>query len=196
MATSLLTVLNESYAVAAPILMLLVFDAFVVLVSQFYTQCLLGVETVDIEGKISIGKLVRSKIFKVFTLPYVQAAIALPSVYLVLTQVVFADPVQAAMYVVSINFVVHSTTFAAMYILMRKSMSISVEWISVAKYTLSVLIMAGILYVVPQTTTLAATFGKALLGVTIYIVFLYAIDVEARKLVIQVLAEIKGVLQA
>ena len=75
-------------------------------------------------------------------------------------------------------------------------MSISVEWISVAKYTLSVLIMAGILYVVPQTTTLAATFGKALLGVTIYIVFLYAIDVEARKLVIQVLAEIKGVLQA
>ena len=46
----------------------------------------MGVESFDAEGKISIRKLVKSKIFKVFTIPYIQAAIALPLTYFVLTK--------------------------------------------------------------------------------------------------------------
>jgi hypothetical protein len=193
MSQSLLTILNESYAAAAPILSLLVFDALIVLVSQFYTQCLLGTETMDVEGKISVRKLIRSKIFKVFTLPYIQAAFALPSIYLVLTRVVFADPVQAAMYVVAINIVVHSATFAGMYVLMRKSMKLSVAWLSVGKYVLGALASGAVLFVLPQTTTLTATLGKAIVGVGAYIALLYVIDGDARKLVTQVLAEVKGI---
>jgi hypothetical protein len=193
---SLLTILNTSYAAAAPILMLLTVDALVVLVSQFYTQCLLGVETLDVEGKISLRQLVRSKIFKVFTLPYIQAAIALPSVYFVLTRVVFADPVQAAMYVVAINIVVHTATFAALYGLMRKSVSIPVAWKGITKYALGALLTAGVLYVLPQTTTLAATFGKVLIGLAAYAAMLYAVDADARKLVAQVWTEIRGTFHA
>ncbi len=44
-----------------------------------------------------------------------QAAIALPSVYIVLTRMVFADPVRAAISVVAINIIVHAITFAALY---------------------------------------------------------------------------------
>ena len=193
---SLLTILNTSYAAASPILMLLTVDALVVLVSQFYTQYLLGIETVDIAGKISLRQLMRSKIFKVFTLPYIQFAIALPSVYFVLTRIVFADPVQAAMYVVAINMVVHAATFSALYGLMRKSASIPVEWKSITKYATGALLTAGVLYFLPQTTTLTATFGKVLIGLAAYAAMLYAVDGDARELVAQVWAEIRGTFHA
>jgi hypothetical protein len=193
---SLLTILNTSYVAAAPILILLTVDALVVLVSQFYTQCILGAETLDVEGKISLRQLMRSKIFKIFTFPYVQAAVALPSVYFVLTRVVFADPVQAATYVVAINIIVHAATFAGLYGLMRKSVSIPVAWKSIAKYALGALLTSGVLYVLPRTTTLTATFGKVLVGLVAYAAVLYVVDADARKLVAQVWAEIRGTAHA
>jgi O-antigen/teichoic acid export membrane protein len=191
MPRSLLTILNTSYAPAAPILMLLAVDTLVVLVSQFYNQYLLGVETFDVEGKISLRQLLRSKIFKVFTLPYIQAAISLPSVYIILTQFVLGNPVQAAMYVVAVNIVVHTVTFIALYGLMRKSVNIPVAWKSIGKYGIGALLTAGILFILPQTTTLAATFGKVLIGLAAYAALLYAIDADARKLAAQIWSEIK-----
>jgi hypothetical protein len=192
MSTSLLTILNASYSTASPILILLTIDALIVLVSQFYTQCLVGSETLDAEGKISIRLLVRSKIFKVFTLPYLQAAIALPSVYYILTQMPSAGPVQAAMYVVAVNIVVHVVTFAAIYALMHREFKLTVAWKSVSKYVLAALVAAGLLLVLPYTTTLTATFGKGLTGVGVYAALLLAIDDDARKLGRQIINEIKG----
>jgi hypothetical protein len=192
MSTSLLTILNASYSGAAPILILLTVDTLVVLVSQFYTQCLMGSETLDAEGKISIWHLARSKIFKVFTLNYVQAAIALPTVYYILTQTTLTGPVQAAVYVVAVNIVAHVVTFAAIYALMRREFRLIVAWKSLAKYVFASLVAAVLLLVLPQTTTLAATFGKGLVGVGVYAVLLLAIDADARKLGRQIVEEIKG----
>jgi O-antigen/teichoic acid export membrane protein len=190
---SLLTILNASYSTASPILMLLTVDTLVVLVSQFYTQYLLGAETFDVEGKILLNQLVKSKIFKVFTLPYVQAAIALPAVYYVLTQVGFADSMQAVTYVVAINIIVHTITFIALYALTHGEVKIFVAWKSVGKYTLASLATAAVLLLLPHTTTLAATFGKVLIGAATYAALLLAIDANARRLVAQIWAEIRGV---
>jgi hypothetical protein len=192
MSASLLTILNGSYAVAAPILMLLVIDAVVVLVSQFFTQSLLGVETFDVEGKIPLNQLVRSKIFKVFSLPYFQAAITLPLLYIVLTRVIFANPVEAVTYLVVINIVAHSATFIGLYGLMHKSISLPSVWTNIGKYVLGASAAGGILLVLPQTTTLVATFAKGLAGVGFYGALLYSIDSDARKLVRQILKEIRG----
>ncbi len=199
MSTSLLTILNASYSPASPILILLTIDALVVLVSQFYTQCLMGVETLDLEGRISLRQLVRSKIFKVFTLSYVQAAIALPTVYFALTQVRLADPVQAAvqaaMYVVEVSIVVHVITFAGIYFLMRREFRLIVPWMSVARYVLTALVAAVVLLSIPQTTTLTATFAKALLGLAVYGGLLLLIDLDSRKLAKRIVEEIRGVFQ-
>lgn len=193
MAQSLLTILNVSYAVASPILILLTFDALVLLISQFYTSYLMGVERLDVEGKISIRQLVRSKIFKVFTLPYIQAAIALPSVYYILTQVGFPDAVHAATYVVVVNIIVHAVTFIGLYALMHKEVRISVAWKSVGKYIAAALATAALLFVLPQTTTLSATFGKMLIGIAAYTAILLATDEDARKLAAEIWREIRSI---
>jgi len=54
--------------------------------------------------------------------------------------------------------------------------------VSVAKYVFAALVVAVVLLVIPQTTTLTATFAKVLLGVGLYAVVLLAIDMDARKL--------------
>ena len=192
MATSLLTILNVSYSAASPILVLLTIDALIVLVSQFYTQCLLGTETLDVAGKISFGILVKSKIFKVFSLPYIQAAIALPVVYWVLAQGPLSDPVQAALYVEGVYIVVHIISFATIYLLMRREFSLAVPWVSLAKYVFAALIAAVVLYVAPHTTTLIATFTKVIVGAGVYATLLLMIDSDARKLAKNVAEEIKS----
>jgi hypothetical protein len=193
MSQSLLTILNASYAAASPILMLLTVDALVVLVSQFYTQCLMGTETLDIEGKISLRQLVHSKIFKVFTLQYIQAAISIPTLYLVLTRVAFSGSVQAAMYLVFINILVHAFIFVALYGFTSSAVQIPVAWKSLAKCVLCALACAGVLLVLPQTTTITTTFSKVLVGAVVYFALLYAIDADARKLIAQIWAEIRAI---
>jgi hypothetical protein len=192
MSTSLLIILNASYAAASPILMLLTADALVVLVSQFYSQCLMGTETLDVEGKISLRQLLRSKIFKVFTLPYIQAAVALPTLYVILTRVSFADPIQAAMYLVVINILVHSFTFVGLYGFTRGSVAIPLDWRGLGKCVLGALSAGAVLLVLPQTTRLVLTFGKILIGAAVYAGILYAIDADARKLVAQIREELRG----
>ncbi len=192
---SLLIILKGSYATASQVLMLLAINALVLLVSGFYTQCLMGSETFDIEGKISVKQLVKSKIFKVFTLPYIQAAIALPSAYIVLTRIIPADPVQAALAIVAINIAVNVITFAGIYVFMHKSVSLPVAWKSIGKYVFGALINGAVLLVLPQTSTLTLTFGKLLIGLAAYIAVLYAIDADARSLFADIWDEVKDTIR-
>jgi hypothetical protein len=192
MPTSLLTILNASYSGASPILILLTVDTLIVLVSGFYTQCLMGAETLDAEGKISIRQLVGSKIFKVFTLPYLQAAIALPTDYYILTQLSLTGPVEAALYVVAVNIFGHAVTFAVIHALMHREFKLNVAWKSVTKYVLVAFVAGVVLLILPHTTTLLATFGKGLAGVSVYAGVLLTIDADARKLGRQIIKEIKG----
>lgn len=192
MPKSLLTVLNASYSGAWPILVLLTVDALIVLVLQFYTQCLMGAETFDVEGKIVVRKLVQSKIFKVFTLPYVQAAISLPAAYVIFTQTKIAGPVQAATYIAGINILVHAITLALVYKMMRRGFRLSTAWKSITKYAFAALAAGIVLIVIPHTTTLSTSFIKALLGMATYAGLLFAIDSDARNLVKQSVKEIRN----
>jgi O-antigen/teichoic acid export membrane protein len=192
MSRSLLIILKDPYASAAPVLMLLTVEMVVVVISQFYTQCLLGVEAFDMEGKIPLRQLLHSKIFKVFSLPYLQAAISLPLLYFILTRVGSSDPVMAAVYLVVVLIVAQSVSFGVLYGFMHKSLTLKVAWLSIAKCVFGAFVTAGVLLILPQTTTLLATFGKMLVGVLVYTVLLYAIDVDARKLVRQIWEEISG----
>jgi hypothetical protein len=195
MATSFLTILNVSYAVAWPVLIALIVDTLIGLISSFYTSWLMGSEAFDAEGKISLRKFVKSKIFTVFSLTYVQAAIALPLTYYVLTRVPAHDPIQPVLYVIAILIGVHISTLIGLYAFMRRSFRLPVAWRSIAKYILSALLMGLILFVLPTTSTLILTILKAIAGFVIYIALLLAIDSQARDLLKLILEEITGILR-
>jgi O-antigen/teichoic acid export membrane protein len=192
MAKSFLTVLNISYSAASPVLMLLTLDTLVVIVSTFYSSYLLGMERLDEAGEIPFRKLVRSKIFMIFTIPYIYAALSLPSVYYVLTQLAPGGSVLAVMYVVAINMFVHLATFIGLYAFTRKSCKLKVAWKSIGKYLSASVFTAVLLYLLPSPTTIILTFGKVAVGGITYLALLLLIDAEARALVPQIWREIRG----
>jgi len=188
MSMSFLTILKAPYGVAWPVLVGLTIDTLIQLLYAFYNNCVMGVEVFDAGGKISIRHLIRSKIFKVFSVPYIQAAIALPLSYYVLTQIPLAGSVQTvamvrAVEVISILIAAHLSTFIGLYWFMRRSIRIPVAWKSIGKYVLAALVMAAVLFLLPTTLTLLSTIGKAVAGFGLYVVLLLAIDKQARDLV-------------
>lgn len=195
MSVSFLTILKAPYGAAWPVLVALTIDTLIQLIYTFYNSCLMGVEAFDAEGKISFRHLLRSKIFKVFTVPYIQAAIALPLSYYVLTQTPIASSVQAAVEVISILIVAHLSTFVALYWFMRSSIRIPVSWRSTGKYILAAVVMAVVLFLLPTTSTLLSTIAKALAGFGLYVVLLLAIDKQARELIKLVWLEIRVTVQ-
>lgn len=191
MPKSLLTILNVNYSDASPILILQSVDMLVMMICTFYSTYLLGVEHFDEQGKISLRKLVKSKIFKVFTLPYIQSAIALPATYVFLNTLTLNNPVQAASYVVAITIAVHTGGFFALYALGRKEVRIGVEWKSIGKYILAALGTAAVIIALPNTTTLTPTFAKGIIALAVYVGILSIIDSEARTLFGLILKEIR-----
>jgi O-antigen/teichoic acid export membrane protein len=183
MARSLLTVLNVSYSAASSVLVLLTLDTIVLTVSQFYSLLILGVERLDEEAKIPLNKLVRSRIFKVFTLPYVQAAVALPTVYYILTRLTVGQSVQAVVAVTTVNIIVHLITLLGLGVIMRNTTRLSVPWTNIAKYVFASAVAAVVLYFAPHSTTLLFTVLTATGGMATYVILLLAIDREARELI-------------
>jgi O-antigen/teichoic acid export membrane protein len=194
MSKSLLTILNVSYSAISPALILLTLDTIALVIFQFYSSLLLGIERLDEEAKISLNKLVRSNTFKVFTLPYIQATIAIPTAYYVLTQLGTGDSVQAVLYVTTINVCVHIATFLGLYVITRKSVRIAVPWRNIQKYLSASAVTATVLYLLPHPTTILMTLAKVAGGVAVYAALLLSIDAEARELVALIWHEIKGIL--
>ena len=195
MSVSFLTILNVSYSVAWPILIALTIDTLILLITTFYSSCVMGVESFDAEGRISMRQLFKSKIFKIFSIPYIQAAVALPLTYFVLTKMPAVGPVQATVEVVAILISVHIGSFAGLYLFMRHSIKIPMAWKGIAKYIIAAIVMGIILFLLPTTTTLLSTVGKAIIGFSLYIVLLLAIDKQARELIGLVWDEISGTIK-
>jgi O-antigen/teichoic acid export membrane protein len=189
---SLLTILNINYSEAQPILLLLAIDAFVLVIQQFYTSVIFGTEKLDEKATIPLRKLAGSRIFKVFTLPYLQAAISLPTTVIVLTQFASGQPVLAAVYVTAINLAAHGITLLIQYAMMHNSVPIPIPWKNIAKYLLASAAAGAVISALPDTTTLTLTFAIVLVGIAAYAAILLVIDKEARRLVAAIWNEIKN----
>ena len=190
---SLLTILNVHFNEAAPVLMVLAVDAFVMLISQFYSTVILGVEKLDEEAKIPFKELVKSKIFKVFTLPYVQAAIAMPACFYILFYYMSGEAVQAAVFVAAITLAAHIATLAIQYLMMRSSVRINVPWRSIRKYFAASAVIAAFFFMLPDTTTILSTLAVILVGCAVYISILLPIDKDARETVTAIWHEITSI---
>lgn len=190
MSPSLLTVLKISYREAWPVLVVLSIDALISLLSTFYTNVLYGVEKLDEEAKIPLRKLLKSKMFKLLTLPYIQAAVTLPTALYILTHFANGQAVRAATYVAIIILVVHAILFLLTYIIMGTSVRIVVPWGSIGKYVFASSVTAVLLYVLPHPATLGLTIATVILGAAAYAAIALAIDRDARMLVRSILQEL------
>jgi O-antigen/teichoic acid export membrane protein len=189
MAPSLLTILDVSYSSAAMVLVALAADALVIVLLNFYQFVLMGSEKLDEEAKIHLGTLVRSKIFRVNGLNYVQAAISIPLAFYVLTAF-SAEPDQIAFYFATIMLVTHIVLFGIVYVWTIKSCRVTVPWVSVSKYLFASAISGFVIFLLPRPTKLTLTFATLLVGVGIYAAILLLVDKYARNLLLEVVRQV------
>ncbi|MDH5770242.1 MAG: hypothetical protein OEZ25_03000, partial [Candidatus Bathyarchaeota archaeon] len=84
---SYLTILKVDFAEARPVLLLLAISALCLTLSQVFNSVALGTERVDAKAKIAFRELVRSRLFLLFTLPYIESVVTLPATFFVLTSI-------------------------------------------------------------------------------------------------------------
>ncbi len=190
-ADSYMGLLSPNLRAAANVLVVLSVDAFVTVISGLYSSVLFGVENVDQTG-FSLTKLLHSRLFLVFSLPFLQAAIALPVSYYVLTTYAFHMPVEAAFYVSIINLSVHALSFAFLNVIVRKMIKVEIPWRNVSKYVFAAAVMGAFMYFLPHPERISTTLGETVAGAAIYLGLLMAVDAEARALAKSVIGEVRA----
>jgi len=185
---SYLRMLDSVYVEARPVLLLLALNFLFLSISGVFYSVVSGTERVDAKAKIAFRKLIKSRLFLLFTLPYIEAAVTLPTTFFVLTSVT-RTPLEAATYLALIILLTSSAMLIVRYLIARKCLVFHFPWISVSKYALASGIMATALLVIPQPTRLSITAAFTLLGAAIYLTVLMLIDKEARSLLSAILKE-------
>lgn len=188
-----LAILKDEYVVAWPVLIVLAIDAFVATISTLFVFVLYGFERVDEEAKISFKELAKSRLFLVFSLPYVHSAMTIPLTFYVLTTYLL-DSVQSALLIALINSAVRFAVFLLLYVIVRKMVKITIPWKSVVKYVFASVIMGFALYslrAVWHPTRVHQILGLTAVGGLFYIVLLMVIDEDAQTLAKSVLQEVK-----
>lgn len=197
-ADTYIIVLRPEAAGAGLVLMILAADAFISVISGFYSSVLYGFETVDEGATLTLRQLIKSKLFIAFSLPYIHSAFTLPTTYYILTTYAQNQPIQAALYVSIINSVGHLAMFIVLFFVVRGMISVCIPWKNITKYLLAAAAMALTLYLVPHPTNAPLTVFQTFLvlvvtavGGLIYIGVLFAVDKEARKLPRDLIKEIR-----
>jgi len=194
MSSSLLTILDVSYSSASPVLIVLAVDALVMVLLGFYQFVYMGTENLDEEATIHLRTLVRSKIFRVNVLPYVQAAISLPLVLYVLTSLT-VDSSQLAFYFAAIILFTHGILLALVYVWTNRACRVTFPRLSVGKYLFASGVAGSVLFLLPHPTTVMFTLTMLTGGVGIYLTIIVAIDKYARGLILETIRQVPKVLR-
>ena len=194
-ADSYMTIINIVYKDAWPVLVMLAVNSFVATMSGFFSSVLFGVERVDERAKISFRELIKSRLFIVFSLPYFQSAITLPTAFYILVNYAQNQPLQAAIYVSAIISLAGFTMFLILYAIVRKAIKIDIPWKNIVKYVFASAVMATVLFIIPHPTRIYLTLIATAIGGIIYLALLMVIDKETRLLVQSIWKEIKFKIQ-
>ena len=178
----ILSILNVSYRVAKPVLMALSLNAFLTTLSLVFGSIISGTEKIDVSAKISCKEIIKSKLFLSITLIYVQAAIVVPSTYLIFTSVSL-DALTAAVYLASINVPANVIVMLAKYMIARKCLKFTIPWMNIGKYFIASLPMVLALYLLQTPVRLTVTVAKVLFGALIYFLILSMIDEETKRII-------------
>jgi len=191
LSNSYIIIMREEFKDAWPILVVLAINSFVGTMSVFFSSVLYGVEKVDEKAKISFRKLIKSRLFIVFSLPYFYSAITLPTAFYILVNYAQNQPLQAAFYVSAIISLAGFAMFLILYTIVQKTIKIDIPWKNIVKYVFASALMATVLFIIPHPTRIYLTLIATAIGGIIYLALLTVIDKEARLLVHSIWQEIK-----
>ncbi|MEM2118485.1 MAG: hypothetical protein QW386_05650 [Candidatus Bathyarchaeia archaeon] len=189
LADSYLIIQDASYAVAEPVIIALAVDALITTLSSIYYYVLLGIEKVDETAEIPFKQVAKSKLFIVFSLPYVHSTITLPTTFYVINNIAQNNPLLITTYVVLINTMAHLAMFIVLYAIVRRAAKVIVPYKNISKYIFASAVMAVILRLIPHPTTIVLTLILTAVGAIIYILILLTIDVEVRNLAVTIFRE-------
>lgn len=190
-ADSYMTIINIVYKDAWPVLAMLAVNSFVGTMSGFFSSVLFAVERVDEKAKISFRELIKSRLFIVFSLPYLHSAITLPTAFYILVNHAQNQPLHAAIYVSVIISSARFAMFLVLYAIVRKMVKIDIPWKSIAKYVFASAVMTTVLFIIPHPTRIHLTLIATAIGGIIYLALLMMIDKESRLLVHSIWQEIE-----
>ncbi|MEM3693742.1 MAG: hypothetical protein QXI39_06960 [Candidatus Bathyarchaeia archaeon] len=187
---SYMMILNPVYLVARPILIILSIQTFFGTLSGVFDQIVLGVESLDEKASISIRNMVRSKIFKLFSIPYVFSALTITLTFQALLWNP-NDPLESAMKIGVILTAFDIAQSLVKYKLAISCLNLNISNHIIVKYISSSLVMLLILLVIHHPTTIRETLVLTAFGGTIYLSTLCTIDIETRKLVFLIFERMK-----
>jgi O-antigen/teichoic acid export membrane protein len=188
---SYLTILGLVYRDATPVLLLLAINALCSSLSQVFNTVVIGTEGLDAKAKIPFSELTKSRIFQIFTLPYIQSAITLPTTFFALFYIAKTQ-LEAATYLALISLIVSLVMLLCRYVIARKCLTFNFPWKNVTKYIFASAVMTAPFLIIPHPTRLLLTLGFTVLGGIIYFAILATIDQETRELIESVLNEVKS----
>jgi len=178
---SYLTMLKGVYSEARPVLLLLSTSVLCLTLSQVFNTVVSGKERVDAKAKIAFSELVKSRLFLLFTLPYIQSVVTLPAIFVILTSIAKTS-LEAATYLALVTLLSNLAMLIVRYLIARKCLVFNFPWNSVFKYSLASAAMATVLLVIPHPTRISVTAAFTLLGAAVYLTTLMLIDKEAKSL--------------
>ncbi|MFB0522608.1 MAG: hypothetical protein ACETV1_02465 [Candidatus Bathyarchaeia archaeon] len=184
-----LAILNPVYAKAKLVLSVLAMDTLCMVLSQLFDMVIMGYEKVDVKASVPFWQLAKSRLFKIFTIPYIQSAVTLPATFIILNYVV-KTPLEATTYFVLIGLTVHLAMLLYRYVIARECSSFSFPWKTTGKYVIASAVMTTILSAIAFPARLSLTVGRTFLGAAAYFVTLALIDEETRLLMKSILREI------
>ncbi len=185
---SYLTILESAYSTARPVLILLAINVFCISVSSVFGAVVSGTEKIDVEAKIPFRKLIKTRLFLIYTLPYVEAIITIPLSYLIFTSIA-KTALEAATLLAAILVATQIAHLYVIRVIARRSMDFSIPWKNIAKYIMASVAMAAVLLIIPNPTRILYTLALTLLGGAVYILVLLPADGEARSLAKSIIQE-------
>jgi O-antigen/teichoic acid export membrane protein len=188
---SYLTILSPDYAEAKLVLSVLAIYIFILSLSQVFRTVVMGTEKIDAKAKIPFKQLIKTRLFQIFTLPYIQSVITLPTTFFALFYIAKTQ-LEAATYLALISLIVGLAMLLCTYVIARKCLTFNFPWKNSAKYTIASVAMAALLYIIPHPTRLLLTVGLTILGGIVYFAVLAVIDWETRELIKSVMSEVKS----
>ncbi|UCG45367.1 MAG: hypothetical protein JSV58_00895 [Candidatus Bathyarchaeota archaeon] len=188
---SYLTILRQEYLEARLVLIILAIWVFSEALLQVFRVVALGTEKIDVKAKIPFRQLPRTKLFQIFTIPYIQSAITLPATFIMLS---FADDssLVAATYLAMINLIVGLAMLVVTYRISRRCLTFHFPWRSIEKYLLASTVMAMILILAPHPSRITSTLILTGVGGIAYFIVLALFDVDTRELMKSILGETKA----
>ncbi|MEM1673373.1 MAG: hypothetical protein QXN24_01730 [Candidatus Bathyarchaeia archaeon] len=178
----LLSILNPIYGAAAPILIVLALSSLISAASSIFETVITGTENFDVMARVSIMSVFRSKLFPLLTLRYIQAAIILPPIYLLLSSFPL-DSVSLTFYFASICCVGQIITTLIKLIMAEKCITFVIPWRSLVKYVCSSIVMALFLLTFSMPPRLIIVFLRIFSGTVIYFTMLFIVDDETRGVI-------------